>query len=339
MSWIRESEKSWGQTFCAKVVKSGPIPKHVAIIMDGNRRFAKRNNFDRAKGHLMGFDKLAQTLEWCKDLGINEVTVYAFSIENFKRSKEEVECLMEIAREKFASLMEEKENLKKYGVCIRVLGNLELLPLDIQEMIAESVNYTKDHDKVVLNVCFAYTSRDEICTAMRETAEGVQMGSIKETDISERLLESCLYTNKSPRPDLLVRTSGEVRLSDFLLWQTSYSVLSFMQVLWPDFSVWHLYAGVLHYQQNYDSVMNAIDEMEIERDRIELESDHQCVLQEMEKEGGNGFHKSNLNIQERIALHREERGKRIQTFLNHVQSKRDNYITNLCQKSNKCRKL
>ncbi|KAE8623885.1 hypothetical protein XENTR_v10005767 [Xenopus tropicalis] len=221
MSWIRDKELSLIERLCANVLKAGPIPKHVAFIMDGNRRYAKKCHVERQEGHSQGFEKLAETLRWCLNLGICEVTVYAFSIENFKRSAEEVEGLMELARQKFARLLEEKDKLKKHGVCIRVLGDMTLLPLDIQKLIAQAVLETKDYSTCFLNVCFAYTSRHEISNAIREAAWGVQEGLLDPRDVSESLLDQCLYTAKSLEPDLLIRTSGEVRLSDFLLWQAS----------------------------------------------------------------------------------------------------------------------
>ncbi|XP_012666850.1 dehydrodolichyl diphosphate synthase complex subunit DHDDS [Otolemur garnettii] len=219
MSWIKEGELSLWERFCANIIKAGPMPKHIAFIMDGNRRYAKKCQVERQEGHSQGFNKLAETLRWCLNLGILEVTVYAFSIENFKRSKSEVDGLMDLARQKFTRLMEEQEKLQKHGVCIRVLGDLHLLPLDLQELIAQAIQATKNYNKCFLNVCFAYTSRHEISNAVRDMAWGVEQGLLDPSDISESLLDKCLYTNHSPHPDILIRTSGEVRLSDFLLWQ------------------------------------------------------------------------------------------------------------------------
>ncbi|GLD53041.1 dehydrodolichyl diphosphate synthase complex subunit DHDDS isoform X1, partial [Lates japonicus] len=254
MSWIREGELNLLEKISANVLKAGPMPKHVAFIMDGNRRFARRNNMERQEGHMQGFNKLAETLRWCKHLNIQEVTVYAFSIENFKRTKDEVDGLMELAKQKFERLLEERDNLEKHGVCIRVLGDLNMLPLDLQKMIAKAVVTTRAHNKCFLNVCFAYTSRYEITNAVREMAWGVEQSLIKASDVSEALLSECLYSNNSPNPDLLIRTSGEVRLSDFLLWQTSHSCLVFQSVLWPEYSFWNLCEAILQYQLNYKSI-------------------------------------------------------------------------------------
>lgn len=220
MSWIQEENKlTWFESFAINIIKCGPIPNHVAFIMDGNRRFATKSNMDKAEGHMKGFDKLSETLQWCLDVGVNEVTVYAFSIENFKRSKEEVDTLMRLAREKFARLLEEREKLNERGICIRVIGNLKLLPKDIQKTISEAMLLTKNNNKAVLNIAFAYTSREEITNSVKTIFEGVEQNELEVEDLNYALIDECLYTNKCSVPDLLVRTSGEVRFSDFLLWQ------------------------------------------------------------------------------------------------------------------------
>ncbi|KAJ8959197.1 hypothetical protein NQ318_022459 [Aromia moschata] len=219
MSWISESSLTPFQKFCVNVIKCGPIPNHIAFIMDGNRRYAKKARVGKAEGHSKGFDKLSECLKWCKELGVKEVTVYAFSIENFKRSKDEVDGLMKLAKEKFQKLLGEKEKIMNEGVCIRIIGNLLLLPEDLRKVIAEAMLLTKDNNKAILNVAFSYTSRDEIATSMKTIVDGVDQQHIQIDDISEELISQCLYTNMSPDPDLLVRTSGEIRLSDFLLWQ------------------------------------------------------------------------------------------------------------------------
>uniref|UniRef100_A0A1B6ELQ6 Alkyl transferase n=1 Tax=Cuerna arida TaxID=1464854 RepID=A0A1B6ELQ6_9HEMI len=251
MSWFRDSSLTWAQLFCVRLLKCGVIPQHAAFIMDGNRRYAKQNNVKKIDGHSKGFDKLSETLQWCLDLGISEVTVYAFSIENFKRSKEEVEDLLELARQKFQRLLEEKEKLMENGVRIRVIGNISLLPLDLAKLIAEVELLTKDNSKAILNVAFAYTARDEMTQAFKKIVEAHQSSDLDTSDINVHLLSQSLYTRGSPYPDLYIRTSGEKRLSDFLLYQSAYSYLHFSDVLWPDFTAWHLLAAVFHYQRTY----------------------------------------------------------------------------------------
>lgn len=157
----------------------------------------------------------------CLELEIKEVTVYAFSIENFKRSQDEVDTLMSLAREKFAKLMEEKEKLSEKGIRIRVIGNVKLLPVDLQKSIADAMLLTKDNDKSTLNVAFAYTSRDEITHSVATIMKGVEDEELNEADLNHSLIDECLYTNKCRDIDLLVRTSGEMRFSDFLLWQVT----------------------------------------------------------------------------------------------------------------------
>lgn len=255
MSWIVNNPLTWFQTLCINILKCGPVPHHLAFIMDGNRRYATKTHIGKRDGHVKGFDKLAETLQWCLELGIREVTVYAFSIENFKRPLEEVETLMELAREKYKRLLEEKDQLMKDGVCIRVIGNLNLVPDDIRKSIAEAMLMTKENNKVFLNVAFAYTSRDEIINAITEVIDGYNCGDLEIDDIDPELLSYCLYTNQGSDPDVLIRTSGETRLSDFLLWQTAYSKIFFADVFWPEFSIWHLLAIVFKYQRCYNKLI------------------------------------------------------------------------------------
>ncbi|XP_009880489.1 PREDICTED: dehydrodolichyl diphosphate synthase isoform X2 [Charadrius vociferus] len=295
MSWIREGELTIIERFCANIIKAGPMPKHVAFIMDGNRRYAQKCHVERQQGHSQGFDKLAQTLRWCLNLGIREVTVYAFSIENFKRSKEEVDGLMDLARQKFSRLLEEQESLKKHGVCIRVLGDLPLLPLDIQELIAQAVLATRNYNN----------------------------------DVSESLLDKCLYTNNSPDPDLLIRTSGEVRLSDFLLWQTSHSCLVFQSVLWPEYSFWNLCEAILRFQMNYNALQKARDSYMEERRRQQMERDQAYVTKKLQQEGfaSHGDSRRRRTLLQKCTAMREER---IQGFLQALEHKRADFFERLC---------
>ncbi|XP_009700496.1 PREDICTED: dehydrodolichyl diphosphate synthase isoform X4 [Cariama cristata] len=290
MSWIREGELTIIERFCANIIKAGPMPKHVAFIMDGNRRYAQKCHVERQQGHSQGFDKLAQTLRWCLNLGIREVTVYAFSIENFKRSKEEVDGLMDLARQKFSRLLEEQ--------CF-------------------------------LNVCFAYTSRHEISNAVREMAWGVEQGLLEPSDVSESLLDKCLYTNNSPDPDLLIRTSGEVRLSDFLLWQTSHSCLVFQSVLWPEYSFWNLCEAILRFQMNYSALQKARDSYMEERRRQQMERDQAYVTKKLQQEGfaSHGDSRRRRTLLQKCTAMREER---IQGFLQALEHKRADFFERLC---------
>lgn len=223
MSWLRESNLTWLQRFSIRLIQCGPIPNHVAFIMDGNRRYATKNHLkSKTDGHLKGFDKLVEILQWCLDIGVKEVTAYAFSIENFNRGKEEVDTLIHIAKEKFMKLIEDKDKLNELGICVRIVGNLSMLPIDLQKIMAEIMLITKNNTQAVWNIAFAYTSRDEMTESIRTIIDGVERFQINVDDINEDLLKGCMYMNKSPDPDLLIRTSGETRLSDFMTYQVGH---------------------------------------------------------------------------------------------------------------------
>ncbi|XP_011499815.1 PREDICTED: dehydrodolichyl diphosphate syntase complex subunit DHDDS [Ceratosolen solmsi marchali] len=260
MSWIAKNSLSWLQTLAIKVLKTGHVPKHVAIIMDGNRRYANKAKVEQVEGHTKGFEKLAETFQWCLEFGILEVTVYAFSIENFKRSKKEVDCLMNLTKQKLQRLLDEREKMMEYGVCVRVIGNLSLVPQDIRILMAEAMRITKHNNRAFLNVAFSYSSRDEITNAVRDVIRSVKDGDITTDDVDENLISKCLYTYKSEDPDLLIRTSGEVRFSDFLMWQTSYTCIYFTKVFWPEFNAWDLIYAVFYYQRCYSDMVKMKDD-------------------------------------------------------------------------------
>ncbi|XP_037955381.1 dehydrodolichyl diphosphate synthase complex subunit DHDDS-like [Teleopsis dalmanni] len=248
MTWVSDYKYRWYETFCMNILRAGGhTPKHIAFVMDGNRRFAKVEHIEKVEGHSKGFDTLSNVLRWCLDLGINEVTTFAFSIENYKRSQEEVNGLFDLARDKFKRLIDEKDKLKEQGVCIRVIGNLSLLPTDLQELIHDAMIATEKNNKLFLNVAFSYTSRDEITQAVEKIL--LDGDELQAEDISECLLDKCLYTRDSPEPDLLFRTSGETRISDFLMWQLESTVLYFTKVLWPQLTIWLFLAGIFSYQK------------------------------------------------------------------------------------------
>ncbi|TDG43183.1 hypothetical protein AWZ03_010387 [Drosophila navojoa] len=252
MSWISDYRYTCLQKWALQILHStGRIPNHIAFVMDGNRRFARSKQLDKIEGHSRGFSKLADVLRWCVDLGIKEVTTFAFSIENFKRSNEEVEGLFNLAREKFAKLLEETDRLDEHGIRIRVIGNILLLPEDLQRHIATAMLRTEHNDKLFLNIAFAYTSRDEMTQAVESILKSDETSDdepLHPSDINERLLEECLYTRHSPPPDMVFRTSGETRLSDFMMWQLSSSVLYFTDVLWPQITIWNFLASIVAYQ-------------------------------------------------------------------------------------------
>ncbi|XP_055375278.1 dehydrodolichyl diphosphate synthase complex subunit DHDDS [Condylostylus longicornis] len=246
MSWMRNYKYRWYETLAMNILKMGPLPKHIAFIMDGNRRFAKHSQIQKIDGHSKGFDKLTECLQWCLSMEIKEVTVFAFSIENFKRTQDEVDDLLRLAKEKFDKLLEEEKVLCENGVRIRIFGDLLLLPKDLQNVIAKAMLITEQNDKLFLNIAFAYTSHNEITTSIQEVIE--DHGDLKKEDINEYLISKCLYMNSSPDPDLLIRTSGESRISDFLMWQLSSTVLYFTRALWPQLTLMDFLFGIFSYQ-------------------------------------------------------------------------------------------
>ncbi|XP_065201591.1 dehydrodolichyl diphosphate synthase complex subunit DHDDS-like [Planococcus citri] len=247
-SWINERPISWVHRVCFYFLRWGSIPKHVAIVMDGNRRYAKKKYVEKVEGHQRGFAKLSETLNWCLKLEVFEVTVYAFSIENFKRNKEEVDTLMDLAKTKFKGLIDEWRKLREHGVCIRIIGNMTLLPKDLCTLMLIAMLLTKDNKKGYLNIAFSYTGKDELANTSTSILQGLRKGDIKDIDVTEKFLDQCLYTYQSPHPEILIRTSGEIRLSDFLTWQGSNSYVHFDNVLWPEFSAWNFISAIFCYQ-------------------------------------------------------------------------------------------
>ena len=214
------------------MVKSGEIPEHIGIIMDGNRRFAQEMNMNPLEGHRLGKNKLEEVLEWCRELGIKIVTVYAFSTENFRRSQEEVNTLMNMFVESLKNAAND-ERTHKYKMRIRVIGQTNLLPEKVREAIRYAEEKTKKYDKFLLNVAIAYGGREEIVNAIRKIATEVKEGKLDVKNIDENIIRKYLYTGELPDPDLIFRTSGEERISNFLLWQSAYSELYFADVYWP----------------------------------------------------------------------------------------------------------
>ncbi|KAL7412089.1 putative undecaprenyl diphosphate synthase-domain-containing protein [Mrakia frigida] len=230
------------------VLASGPIPKHVAFVMDGNRRFAKLRNRRVIEGHEQGFESLKNVLEVCLRLHIECVTIFVFSIENFSRPPEEVNGLMEMARGRFHELALQGQLLDRYSVRVNIIGNVSLLPEDVQKSVREMEELTRHNTRCILNVCMPYTSRDEITTSIRTTVAS----DVDPSLITPTLLTSNLPSNLlgSPPLDILIRTSGVKRLSDFLLWQCSQSTqIYFVQPFWPEFGMWEMSKILLSWQR------------------------------------------------------------------------------------------
>ncbi|MEF8848297.1 MAG: polyprenyl diphosphate synthase [Candidatus Thermoplasmatota archaeon] len=215
-------------------IRKNKVPEHVAIIMDGNRRFAYKLGLRSDAGHEFGRDKLEEVLDWCLELGIKNLTVYAFSTENFKRSQTEVEKLMKLCKKELNRAFSDSR-IHKNKVRIRILGKVESLPNEIASMAKEIMEETKEYDNYSLNIALAYGGREEIIHAIQEIADDVKQGELNINEINEPLISKYLYTNGLPDPDLILRTSGEERISNFLLWQLAYSELYFSDVYWPGF--------------------------------------------------------------------------------------------------------
>lgn len=208
------------------------LPKHIAIVMDGNGRWAQKRGFSRLEGHRAGVDSATDIVRYCGELGIPYLTLYAFSSENWKRPKDEVIGLMGILRD---YLSKDSSELVEKGVCVRTIGSLDRLPGPLQKAIMQICDQTQAGTKLTLTLALSYGSRAEITQAAQNIARDALAHKISPADITEDLFAQYLETNLLPDPDLLIRTSGEKRLSNFLLWQLSYSELYMTPVLWPDF--------------------------------------------------------------------------------------------------------
>jgi len=200
--------------------------------MDGNRRFAKELGLSWEAGHIFGKEKIEEVLDWCFDLGVHVLTIFAFSTENFKRSEKEVKTLMMLFKEELDQAKEDSR-IHKNQVRIRILGHLESLPKDIQQSAQSIMDMTKTYKTYHLNIALAYGGREEIIQAIQHMASDIKKGKLKVKDISQKTVSSYLYTSGLPDPDLILRTSGEERISNFLLWQLAYSELYFSDVYWP----------------------------------------------------------------------------------------------------------
>ncbi|CAK7567172.1 MAG: cis-prenyltransferase [Sporothrix epigloea] len=308
-------------------IKQGPIPKHIAFVMDGNRRFARNHKIETIEGHHLGFEALARVLEFCYKSGVEVITVYAFSIENFQRPKYEVDGLMELAKVKLEQIIQHGQLLERYGATVRVLGQRDLIRADVLEVVDRAIEVTKDNNRAALNICFPYTSREEITRSIRTTVEEFSspqsppqpsstfsqtrikqkilskkldkpevLSTIRETSpapsitrseehdgsvsstttlppgspasrsigggdigrsavlpnpesITAETLDSHMYTAGDPPVDILIRTSGVDRFSDFVLWQIHQNTqVFFLKCFWPEFDLWHYLPVLLEWQ-------------------------------------------------------------------------------------------
>lgn len=222
------------------------LPKHLAIIMDGNGRWAKQKGFLRAFGHENGTKSVRTTVESCAKLGIENLTLYAFSTENWNRPKLEVETLMKLL---ISSLKKELDTLQKNNIRLNAIGNLDLLPSSAKKELVTVIEKTKNNSRMTLTLALSYGSREELLNAVKNISSKVKNNIISQDDIDESIINQHLYTHNLPDVDLVIRTSGEHRISNFLLWQIAYAEFYFTDVLWPDFKETDLYDAIISYQK------------------------------------------------------------------------------------------
>ncbi len=226
--------------------KSGEIPNHIAIIMDGNGRWAKKRGLPRVAGHKRGVDTVKEIVEACAEIGVKYLTLYTFSTENWKRPKEEVSTLMRLL---LKSLREKVNELNDNDIRLTTIGNTESLPLEVQKQLNSDIERTKHNKKMVLNLALSYSGRWELLEAIKKIADLSKEGKIVSDQIDENLVSTYLTTKNIPDPDLVIRTSGEFRVSNFLLWQIAYSEFIITETLWPDFSKYNLYEAIKIFQK------------------------------------------------------------------------------------------
>ncbi|KAF9183296.1 cis-prenyltransferase [Haplosporangium sp. Z 767] len=252
--------------------------------MDGNRRYGRKVQVGNGRGYYLGYETLEEILAVCMEMGVKVVTVYAFSIENFKRPPDQVDTLMELAKTKLAELCEHSELVNQYGIGIRVLGNVSLLPDDVRKVVRRAVELTKKNTRAILNMCFPYTSREELTMASRSLVSGIEARELDPSDVTTGVLENSLYTRSCPPMDILIRTSGEIRLSDFMLWQSSRAChVEFIDCFWPEFTFWKLLPILLRYQTRAAFITHFRREYEKRDDsepRQEYESSHETEVEE-----------------------------------------------------------
>lgn len=220
------------------------------MILDGNRRWALEKISNPWFGHEKGADKVDQLVDWCLKLDVRSITLYVFSTENFRRSQSEVDEIMRIAEDRFRRILTD-ERIHRDKIRVKVIGRVNLLPDDLQRLIADVEKATQDYDKHFLNFAFAYGGRAEIVDAAKKIAQEVDQGKLEPENVDEKTFEKHLYTSHLPNqdPDLIIRTSGEERLSGFLLWQSAYSELFFLDVYWPDFRLIDLLRAIRTFQK------------------------------------------------------------------------------------------
>ena len=226
--------------------KSGDIPSHIAIIMDGNGRWAKKRGLPRVAGHRRGVETVREIVEVCAEIGVKYLTLYTFSTENWKRPKDEVSTLMRLL---LKSLKDRLDELDKNDIKLTCIGNIESLPTVVQKQLEEDIERTKNNKRMTLNLALSYSGRWELLEAVKNISHKILEGKLNPDDINEKIISDQLTTRNMPEPELIIRTSGEFRVSNFLLWQIAYSEFVILDTYWPDFSKEHLFDAISQYQK------------------------------------------------------------------------------------------
>lgn len=229
-----------------KPVVNDKLPRHIAIIMDGNGRWAEKRSLNRIAGHRTGIKRAKEVIRSCRELGVPVLTLYAFSTENWRRPETEIKALMSLLKR---FLRAEGKELIQNNIRLNTIGNIHDLPTDVAEVLSEMMAKTKSNKGMVLNAALSYSGRSEIIHAVKQIADDVQRGTITSSQIDEDVFSRYLFTSGLPDPDLLIRTSGELRISNFLLWQMAYTELYVTDVLWPDFTKNDLMEAINDYQK------------------------------------------------------------------------------------------
>ena len=233
------------ETLKEKIIAQGALPRHVAIIMDGNGRWARKHGKRRVTGHRQGVESVREVTEAAAELGVEYLTLYTFSTENWQRPPEEVSALMQLL---VHTIRREARTLQKNNIRLTAMGDLGMLPEVCYRELREAIALTKDNTRMTLNLALSYSGRQEILQAVRRIAQDVKAGKIAPESLGEDLFSTYLYTAQMPDPDLLIRTSGEYRISNFMLWQLAYTELYITEIYWPEFRRRQLYEAILDYQ-------------------------------------------------------------------------------------------
>lgn len=226
-------------------INTNNVPQHIAIIMDGNGRWAQKAGEQRVFGHQHGVESVRNAVEGCRELGVNFLTLYAFSTENWNRPQEEVNALMQLLVQ---SILNEEPTLKKNDIRLQCIGDTTKLPSDCKKTLFEVINSTKDNKSMTLTLALSYSGRWDLTEAMKRIGEKIKTGELAPSEITETTIKNHLSTASIPDPELMIRTSGEFRISNFLLWEIAYSEIFISEILWPDFRKEHLHEAIINYQ-------------------------------------------------------------------------------------------